>query len=83
MIIKSLVSKYCRIPLRTTMIDSTHSDMTDFEVIMVKLEADDGAQGLGYTSIFWRLFPTLPILKSTVLAWNASSSIPRKSSTGS
>ncbi len=49
MIIKNLDTKHFRIPLRTTMTDSTHGDMTHFEVILVKIETGDGAQGIGYT----------------------------------
>jgi L-alanine-DL-glutamate epimerase-like enolase superfamily enzyme len=49
MIIKKFTSQHYRIPLRTMMTDSMHGDMTHFEVIMVRLEADDGTQGLGYT----------------------------------
>ena len=49
MIIESIDTKHFRIPLRTTMTDSTHGEMTHFEVIMVKIKTDDGTQGLGYT----------------------------------
>ncbi|MFC1996317.1 mandelate racemase/muconate lactonizing enzyme family protein [Chloroflexota bacterium] len=49
MIIQNIKTYHFRIPLRTTMTDSTHGDMTHFEVIMVKIESDDGVQGLGYT----------------------------------
>jgi len=48
MIIKNLETHHYRIPLRTTMTDSTHGEMTHFEVIMVNLETDDGTRGLGY-----------------------------------
>jgi L-alanine-DL-glutamate epimerase-like enolase superfamily enzyme len=49
MIIQNVETKHFRIPLRTKMTDSTHGDMTHFEVIMVILKADDGSQGIGYT----------------------------------
>lgn len=49
MIIKKVETCHYRLPLRTTMTDSTHGEMTHFEVIMVKLETDAGIEGLGYT----------------------------------
>jgi L-alanine-DL-glutamate epimerase-like enolase superfamily enzyme len=49
MIIKDLETRHYRIPLHTTMTDSMHGDMTHFEVILVKIRTDDGAQGIGYT----------------------------------
>jgi L-alanine-DL-glutamate epimerase-like enolase superfamily enzyme len=47
--IQNLETRHFRIPLRTTMTDSTHGAMTHFEVVMVIITADDGAQGIGYT----------------------------------
>jgi len=49
MIITDLETKHYNIPLRTNMTDSTHGEMTHFEVIMVRLETDEGFDGLGYT----------------------------------
>ncbi len=49
MIIQKIKTKHYRIPLRTKMTDSTHGEMSHFEVILVKIEADDGTQGVGYT----------------------------------
>jgi L-alanine-DL-glutamate epimerase-like enolase superfamily enzyme len=49
MIITDFETKHYRLPLSSTMKDSTHGDMTHFEVIMVKLGTDEGVQGLGYT----------------------------------
>jgi L-alanine-DL-glutamate epimerase-like enolase superfamily enzyme len=49
MIIKSLRTYHYRIPLRTAMTDSTHGEMTHFEVVMVRLETSEGVQGIGYT----------------------------------
>lgn len=49
MIITNVETKHYCLPLRSTMTDSTHGDMTHFEVIMTRLTADTGAQGLGYT----------------------------------
>ena len=49
MIINEVVTTHYRIPLRTTMADSTHGDMTHFEVVMVRVATSKGIQGLGYT----------------------------------
>lgn len=49
MIIQNLLTKHFRIPLPTMMSDSTHGDMTHFEVIMVSVESQGGTQGVGYT----------------------------------
>ena len=49
MILKKLETRHFRIPLRSMMADSMHGDMTHFEVIMVILETEAGARGLGYT----------------------------------
>jgi L-alanine-DL-glutamate epimerase-like enolase superfamily enzyme len=47
--IQKLDTRHFRIPLRTSMTDSTHGEMTHFEVVMVIITADDGTQGIGYT----------------------------------
>lgn len=38
-----------RVPLPVTLSDSTHGDITAFELITVRLRDTDGAEGLGYT----------------------------------
>ena len=38
-----------KVPLSHTMKDSTHGDMSDFELITVRIVDSDGANGLGYT----------------------------------
>lgn len=48
MIIKDVRTKHYRIPLRTTMTDSTHGAMTHFEVVMALVETADYC-GIGYT----------------------------------
>lgn len=49
MIITGLETKHFYLPLHTHMTDSTHGEMTHFEVVMVRLETDEGIDGLGYT----------------------------------
>ena len=38
-----------RIPLPVTLSDSTHGDLTHFQLVTVRLRERDGAEGLGYT----------------------------------
>jgi L-alanine-DL-glutamate epimerase-like enolase superfamily enzyme len=38
-----------RIPLPVVLSDSTHGEITHFELVTVRLRAHDGAEGLGYT----------------------------------
>lgn len=38
-----------RVPLATRLSDSTHGDMDDFELIVVRVTDADGATGMGYT----------------------------------
>jgi L-alanine-DL-glutamate epimerase-like enolase superfamily enzyme len=38
-----------RIPLPVVLSDSTHGDMTHFELVTVRLRDDQGAEGVGYT----------------------------------
>lgn len=38
-----------RIPLPTTLSDSTHGDIAAFELVTVRLRDDGGTEGLGYT----------------------------------
>ena len=47
--IKEIKTKHFRIPLRSAMTDSTHGEMTHFEVIMVLIDTHDGTRGTGYT----------------------------------
>ncbi|MCP5099714.1 MAG: mandelate racemase/muconate lactonizing enzyme family protein [Chloroflexi bacterium] len=49
MVISDLETKHFYIPLTAVMADSTHGNMSHFEVIMVRLETDEGVEGLGYT----------------------------------
>ncbi|GIV80031.1 MAG: racemase [Litorilinea sp.] len=49
MLIAELESRHYRIPLPTPMTDSTHGNMTHFEVVMVRLRTQNGIEGLGYT----------------------------------
>jgi L-alanine-DL-glutamate epimerase-like enolase superfamily enzyme len=48
MILEDLKADYFRIPLPTTLSDSTHGDMSAFELVTVRIRDSDGAQGLGY-----------------------------------
>ncbi|HJS86170.1 MAG TPA: mandelate racemase/muconate lactonizing enzyme family protein [Acetobacteraceae bacterium] len=47
--IASLESGYYRVPLETTLSDSTHGTMLDFELNTLRLRDADGAEGVGYT----------------------------------
>ena len=38
-----------RIPLPVVLSDSTHGDMTAFELVTVRVRDTDGAEGVGYT----------------------------------
>ena len=38
-----------RVPLETLLSDSTHGEMADFGLIVVRLVDEDGLVGLGYT----------------------------------
>lgn len=49
MIITDLETRHYRLPLHMPMTDSTHGEMTHFEVIMARLETNIGVRGLGYT----------------------------------
>ena len=48
MMIDDLQAGYYRIPLATTLSDSTHGDMSAFELVTVRLRDADGVEGLGY-----------------------------------
>jgi L-alanine-DL-glutamate epimerase-like enolase superfamily enzyme len=47
--IASLITRCHRVPLPVVLSDSTHGDMTHFELISVTLRDSDGLEGLGYT----------------------------------
>jgi L-alanine-DL-glutamate epimerase-like enolase superfamily enzyme len=47
--IASLRSDFYRIPLPAVLTDSTHGEITSFELITVRLVDSDGAEGVGYT----------------------------------
>src|ERR1700691_5306447 len=45
----SIEPGFYRIPLSTTLTDSTHGEMRAFELNTVRLRDADGAEGVGYT----------------------------------
>ncbi len=47
--IDSIVTRTYRIPLPVALSDSTHGDMTHFELVCVQVRDNDGCEGLGYT----------------------------------
>ena len=47
--IQAIEAGYYRIPLATTLTDSTHGEMRDFELNTVRLRDMDGLDGVGYT----------------------------------
>jgi L-alanine-DL-glutamate epimerase-like enolase superfamily enzyme len=47
--IASVQSDYYRVPLATTLTDSMHGDMPDFELNTVRLSDEDGVEGVGYS----------------------------------
>lgn len=47
--INSVICDNFRIPLPITLSDSTHGEMTHFDVIAVRVRDADGAEGVGYT----------------------------------
>ena len=49
MSISSIQAGLYHIPLPVTLSDSTHGDMTNFELITVRLKADSGEEGVGFT----------------------------------
>ena len=49
MIIRRVDSKHFLLPLSHPMTDATHGKMTEFEVVLVRLESDCGHVGCGYT----------------------------------
>jgi len=49
MSISSIQAGLYRIPLPVTLSDSTHGEMTNFELITVRLETNSGEEGVGFT----------------------------------
>lgn len=49
MTISSVLTDYYRIPLPSTLSDSSHGEISSFELITVRLRNEQGAEGLGYT----------------------------------
>jgi L-alanine-DL-glutamate epimerase-like enolase superfamily enzyme len=49
MIIDSVRADHFSIPLPVTLSDSTHGEITHFELVTVRIRDRDGAEGLGYT----------------------------------
>ncbi|UCE55804.1 MAG: mandelate racemase/muconate lactonizing enzyme family protein [Desulfobacterales bacterium] len=47
--IADIQADYFRIPLTTVLSDSTHGEMSHFELITANVRSDDGVEGLGYT----------------------------------
>jgi L-alanine-DL-glutamate epimerase-like enolase superfamily enzyme len=47
--IKAIETGHYRIPLPVTLSDSTHGEITAFELLTVRLRDSDGAEGVGYT----------------------------------
>ena len=47
--IADIQADYFRIPLTTVLSDSTHGEMSHFELITARIRSDDGVEGLGYT----------------------------------
>src|SRR5215510_3819182 len=49
MAIHAIEVGHYRIPLPAVLSDSTHGEISHFELVTARLRADDGAEGLGYT----------------------------------
>jgi len=47
--LESVASACFRIPLPFVLSDSTHGDITHFELVTARLRDSDGIEGLGYT----------------------------------
>ena len=47
--IESIEVSHYNIPLPDLLTDSTHGEMSEFAVVFVKIKADNGEEGLGYT----------------------------------
>ena len=49
MTIKDLHTNFYRIPLPVVLSDSTHGEITHFDLITARIVTDDGLEGVGYT----------------------------------
>ena len=49
MVIKEIQTDHYLIPLPTVLSDSTHGDISHFELVTARIYADDGTEGVGYT----------------------------------
>ncbi len=49
MTIAKVQATHYRIPLPVTLSDSTHGEITHFELIALRIRDSEGAEGLGYT----------------------------------
>ena len=49
MIVTAVETIHYRLPLSHPMWDATHGEMTHFEVVMVKIQTNEGLEGVGYT----------------------------------
>ena len=49
MTISTVISNYYRIPLPSVLTDSTHGNLSSFEIICVRIQDKIGNEGLGYT----------------------------------
>ena len=47
--LSKIVTTCYRVPLPVVLTDSTHGEMTHFELILVRIEDNEGFQGVGYT----------------------------------
>lgn len=47
--ITAVQTDYYRVPLPVVLTDSTHGEMSYFELVTVRIRTDDGAEGMGYT----------------------------------
>ena len=47
--IEALHAEYYKVPLPQALTDSTHGEMTHFELVTVRIVDQDGAEGVGYT----------------------------------
>src|ERR1700756_1469366 len=47
--IKTIEAGHYRIPLSVTLSDSTHGEITAFELLTIRIRDTDGAEGVGYT----------------------------------
>ena len=50
-IIDNITADHYRIPLPVTLTDATHGEMSQFDLITVKVRDSDGVEGIGYTYV--------------------------------